>query len=510
MCDCPACTPRKPTRDDIRRQEAATLRYEQGQARDEARRNEGFVQSAANLNTRGCVFAKSGSLPNGLINHNNPGDFIPVELLTQYGAFAVLASDSAMTVASTPLAWVGGTINASALTNCLGGTLATAPAGLNVLAVMLMADTTLPDRALYTLDQYTTLTTAKTRARIHVERLTDDSVRAYGFYTGRNKDWENVPVVAATADGERFVVELGQGIQLIWTPDVTVQIPVLKEAPPLAPVWVYPPTETADKILVNPVHPPVYQDMVVWFPKTEIPPCYISFCVSKACPHPDMMEELASYIAEEMNRNIHDPAVLEMRKLIDYDPSSAAKEFAELPWLARMSGPPNFASIAKAKKAAAAAIWTKKVGQDQEWDHKPKLRRRFPGVRHKQGQYDYYYDIWSNVHYGYVGIIGGLSESVLLDGAGAEQIASDTLRKIEELVDKPKADRILPGPHPTASPWTDLRSWDDVADRVSISIGVKLANQYPSGGITPKMVMDEVLAVAPNNWGDGISVHVCK
>lgn len=228
------------------------------------------------------------------------------------------------------------------------------------------------------------------------------------------------------------------------------------------------------------------------------------------CNHPDQMEELASYIAGEMNRNIHDPAVLEMKRLIDYDPDVAAKQFAELPLLARLGGPPNYGSIAKAQKVAAAVIWTKKVGQDQEWDHKPKLRKLIPGVRHKQGKYEYFYDIWSNIHYGYVGIIGGLSESVLLDGAGAEQIVSDTRRKAEEWLTKPKADKTLPGPHPTASPWTDLRSWDDVADRVSISIGVKLANQYPNGGITTKMIMDEVLAVAPENWGDGISVHVCK
>lgn len=31
------------------------------------------------------------------------------------------------------------------------------------------------------------------------------------------------------------------------------------------------------------------------------------------CNHPDQMHELASYIAGEMNRNIHDPAVLEMK-----------------------------------------------------------------------------------------------------------------------------------------------------------------------------------------------------
>lgn len=229
------------------------------------------------------------------------------------------------------------------------------------------------------------------------------------------------------------------------------------------------------------------------------------------CNHPDQMEELASYIAGEMNRNIHDPAVLEMKKLINYDPDLAAKQFAKLPMLARLGGPPNFSSIAKAHKVAAAAIWTRKVGQNQEWDHKPKLKALFNGTFwHKQGKYMYFYDIWSNIHYGYIGIIGGLSESVLLDGAGAEQIASDALRKGEEWVKKPAKDWTLPGPHPTASPWTELRSWDDVADRVSISIGVRLANLHPNGGITAKMIMDEVLTIAPENWGEGIDNHKCE
>ncbi|CAI8874124.1 polymorphic toxin type 44 domain-containing protein [Pseudomonas sp. IT-P176] len=231
---------------------------------------------------------------------------------------------------------------------------------------------------------------------------------------------------------------------------------------------------------------------------------------SATCNHPDQMEELARYIAGEMNRNIYDPAVLEMRKLIDYDPEVEAKRFSELPWYAKLAGPPNFSNIAQARKAAAFVIWTKKVGQNQEWDHKPKLKKLFNGtIWYKQGKHMYFYDIWSNIHYGYVGVIGGLSESVLLDGAGAEQVVSDSARKTDEMLEKPKADWKLTGPHPSASPWTELRSWDDIADRVSISIGVKLANLHPSGGITAKMVMDEVLAVEPENWGAGIDDHTC-
>lgn len=510
MCSCPACNPRPPTQADRRRQEADILRYQQMLARDEAWLNQRTPATGTQPEIKGCVFAKSCELPDGLIDYDHPGGFVPPELLTQYGTFAVLGSDSAMADADLSLGWVGGSSPAATLASRLGGTLARASAELDVLALVLMPNTTPPDRALYTLDQYPTLTTATTRVRLHLERLADGSVRVYGFYTGKHRAWENVPVVAAMADGERFVVALDQGLRLIFTPDETAEIPILKDAPPLLPVWVYPPTKIADQILVNPVHPPAYRDAVVWFPKSAIPPFYIAYCAKKACTHPDMMLALAEYIAGEMNRNIHDPAVLEMRRLIDYDPVAEEEQFAQLPALARLDGSPNYRTIALTKKIAAAAIWTRKVGQNQEWDHKPKLVNLFDGkVRHKQGRYEYFYDIWSNIHYGYVGIIGGLSESVLLDGAGAEQIVSDSLNKVAEMVNPKKVNK-LPGPQPTATPWTALRSWDDVADRVSISIGMKLAASYPNGGVTAQIVKEEVLAIQPQHWGDGVRVHKCK
>jgi hypothetical protein len=406
--------------------------------------------------------------------------------------------------------WIGGNGSATPLISRMGGTLTTAPTDLKILAAVLIPDPTSTDRARYTPDQYATLTNARTRVRVHVERLADDSIRAYGFYTGKHRDWENIPVVAAIAEGKQFVAQLGQGIKLILTPGAT-PIPVLKSTPALPAVWVFPPTQAADNILQTPVYPPAYQDTIVWFPESEIPPFYISYCIEKTCTHPDRMEELASYIAGEMNRNIHDPAVLDMRRLIEFDPVAEEEQFARLSPLAHLDGPPNFSAIAMTKKVAAATIWTKKVGQNQVWDHKPKLQKKYNGVVwHKQGKYAYYYDIWSNIHYGFIGIIAGLSESVLLDGAGAEQIASDAVRKVEEWWNKPKSQWQLPGPHPTASPWTQLRSWDDTADRVAISIGIRLATMHPNGGVTTKTIMDEVLAVAPENWGEGIIDHRCE
>ncbi|MFJ2487848.1 polymorphic toxin type 44 domain-containing protein [Pseudomonas sp. NPDC087639] len=225
-----------------------------------------------------------------------------------------------------------------------------------------------------------------------------------------------------------------------------------------------------------------------------------------ACNHPDQMEPLADYIAGEMNRNILSPEVSSMQKLYNYDPASPDRKPSSLkgvgPPAARLLG--NYMDI-----AAAWTIWASKVGPRMDWDHKPKLRKLFVGVYHKQGAYDYFYDIWSNIHYGYVGVIAGMSESELLDGAGVAQLLSDAATKAGEL-SKPEAQRVHPGPHTTASPWYAPRSWDDVADRVSIQIGIKLAEQYPAGGVTAKMIMDEVVAIPPESWGDGIRAHNCQ
>jgi len=230
---------------------------------------------------------------------------------------------------------------------------------------------------------------------------------------------------------------------------------------------------------------------------------------SRECKHPDQMADLASYISGEMNQNISHPSVLKMQSLNNFSADDEFKKYNALPYHLKMGHPPQFHSLAIGKKARAFAIWTERVGQNRPWDHKPKLQALFSSVWHKQGAYSYFYDIWSNIHYGYIGIIAGFSESILLDGAGLEQIASDLYRKAEEMVTTEEERWKMPGPHPTADKWTDLRSWDDVADRVSISIGVKLARQYPRGNISGRIIMEEVLAIPPNQWGSGIKAHAC-
>lgn len=220
-----------------------------------------------------------------------------------------------------------------------------------------------------------------------------------------------------------------------------------------------------------------------------------------ACKDPDRMEELAAYIANEMNTNIHHPSVLKMKELLSYDVAEETRKLMELPWYAQV-GTPSPQAIAASKGAAAMALFTERVGQDRPWDHKPKIHAKFGDYYHKQGEFDYFYDIWSNIHYGYVGRAAGLSESLLADGAGVEQIASDSIRKILDWEKRR-------GPHASESV-SGMRAYDDDQDRISVGIGIKLFAEHPNGNITPQMIMERVLAVKPEDWGDGARAHVCK
>jgi hypothetical protein len=71
----------------------------------------------------------------------------------------------------------------------------------------------------------------------------------------------------------------------------------------------------------------------------------------------------------------------------------------------------------------AALRWRDLVRSHAKWDHKPKLRQMLHLGSNLhfaiQGDttHEYYYDIWSNIHFGYVGRAAGFSGSMLQWGA---------------------------------------------------------------------------------------------
>ncbi|MNJ46965.1 Pyocin-S2 [compost metagenome] len=94
-------------------------------------------------------------------------------------------------------------------------------------------------------------------------------------------------MIAATVRGDQLVADLGDGVELIWTPAVDTSrvlgIPALEGAPQLPAVFVFPEAEQAEQRYEHPANPPDFRDAIIWFPsQPQIMPVYISLNVRGA------------------------------------------------------------------------------------------------------------------------------------------------------------------------------------------------------------------------------------
>lgn len=246
----------------------------------------------------GCVFTKPCQLPNGIIRYTSPTGFVPLELIKDYGHFSLLGGrevDSQGVVALSKISGsalpvgLGQLALRSAVLESTAAAAGTMVGGLLAGLVALVWPSELGDSALYSEEQLRSLQRARSQMRLHIEQREDGTLKGYGFYTGNHASWQMIDVVQFQVRGEQFVADLGEGVELIWTPAIdpgdTLGIPALEAAPQAPVVWIYPPTEKAAQILVNPIYPPEYRDFILVFPvESGVRPLYVVVSV-KAGDH---------------------------------------------------------------------------------------------------------------------------------------------------------------------------------------------------------------------------------
>lgn len=284
------------TATELAERDARQNAYDAMLARQEAfeRSREVAVKKADPVRA-GCVFAKSCKLPDAIIDYSSPSGMVPTDSLKDYGDLVLLGAREADANGVVALKKISATAIPTGFGNfalagsafeALPAVAASTAAATLVGLVALFMPSSLGDSALYTDDQLRALKQARTRVRLRVEQQADGNLKGYGFYTGKNRDWEMVDVVQFTKRGDRFVADLGEGTELLWTPAVDASdilgIPALEAAPQAPHIWVYPPTKAADGILVNPVYPPEYRDFILVFPASSgVRPVYIVLNVPK-------------------------------------------------------------------------------------------------------------------------------------------------------------------------------------------------------------------------------------
>lgn len=171
--------------------------------------------------------------------------------------------------------------------------------------------------------------------------------------------------------------------------------------------------------------------------------------IERHCSHTDGAIKVAEYILSEIKTNVRSQTAETIRYFIDEETLKQRRaEWDKLPLYLKFAPPPQPDLL------AAMAVWYQTVKTGSTWDHKPIIRKKFLNVAvarktergntsishyHKYKTHDYFLDVWSNIHYGYVGLSVGFSEDLLLKGSTWEQnmtpgaIGDDTIDDVTSM-----------------------------------------------------------------------------
>ena len=241
------------------------------------------------------------------------------------------------------------------------------------------------------------------------------------------------------------------------------------------------------------------------------------FIVTVPCPHRDQALEVAAWIVKEIQTNVESDAAQRIKQQNAYSGLEAIERWQRegeslniVQRLAREVTRPNFMQIEMQLKAAALGRWAWLTMPGGVWDHKTYFQEggekheEFATVgisaypwHHKYQGYEYFYDIWSNIHYGYVGRYIGFVEDTLLDGAGLAQYGSD----LTELKwPENRSDTNGEG----------FRRFDDVTDYLSVRLGISLFERFTPQQLNGSLLMDEITQVDYPIRRDSKTFHDCQ
>ena len=202
------------------------------------------------------------------------------------------------------------------------------------------------------------------------------------------------------------------------------------------------------------------------------------------CDHAvDGAIDVAKYIVQEIKTNINSEAAKQIYTLIHYNYDAEVKRRGIIG--------STLASPYTSTEAFGGAVlkWLEMVNTDKPWDHKGKIfdQFRYCAVKnrafkredgtygitssqyHKYQYHDYFLDVWSNIHYGFVGRFCGFSEGTLLTGSDFQQF----IKNVKQL---------------------NFKGGDDLADKITMQLGMDLYSEYKDRihELNYQVVLDEL------------------
>lgn len=224
-------------------------------------------------------------------------------------------------------------------------------------------------------------------------------------------------------------------------------------------------------------------------------------------PYPSVWDTV-NYICEEIKRNVKSPEVRELIFLLKHynrAQSSQKQAFKKLtPFgqaavsaLNPSSSLANAASDKLEGRIQAYKKWKGLVAKGKIWDHKRKIKeiQGNDWACDSTTQLKFMYDIWSNLHYGFIGRYVGFTEFELVNGAGFAQLGDNT-KSVGEWTKQYISNRFV-----DFGDADILGGFDDAEDTQAIKVGFSLFNKFGAipSVMTSRHIMDELYLFYRNN-----------
>ena len=154
----------------------------------------------------------------------------------------------------------------------------------------------------------------------------------------------------------------------------------------------------------------------------------------------------------------------------------------------------------------AYMTWGYKVKSGAEWDHKKKIREMQKGVvyscdKSSLNPLQFSYDLWSNIHYGFIGAYAGFTEVELLVGAGVAQVFDNSP---EQLEGNAEVNRRI---YDALSNRLGAEN-DDPSDQQAILIGIRLYSEFKNR--MSSLSSNDILRAVYRLYKQGLPISVKK
>lgn len=225
-------------------------------------------------------------------------------------------------------------------------------------------------------------------------------------------------------------------------------------------------------------------------------------------PYPPVMET-ATYICNEIKTNVKSVFAKELIYLLShFDQAQNAQKQAldkmtPLGKVLIMSGPAYSPVVNKAADKISGRIkayskWKGLVAKDKIWDHKRMILQKQNSLKwacDNKTELKFMYDIWSNIHYGFVGRYVGFTEFELVNGAGFAQLG-DNNRPIGQWLKQYVKNRLV-----DFGDADILGGFDDAEDTQAIKIGFSLFKKFGRAPelLKPQDIINEIMLFYHNH-----------